>query len=172
MVSEVSSKQMTRFDKIVTRISRYLTVAGAVILSAMMVIKIIDIVGRYVFAHPLKGADELTGILLIAVATWGMGYCQIIKRNVRIDMIFARVNPTAQTALNIITNLVFIKIGTLITWQMWGRMIEYLNDPHGVTEILGLPFWPFMLLAVIGFGWATFIFIIEIIEMIKDKIKR
>jgi TRAP-type transport system small permease protein len=172
MVSEVRSKPTTRFDRIVTQVSKYLAMAGAIVLSGMMVIKIIDIVGRYVFAHPLPGADELTGILLIAVATWGMGYCQVIKRNVRIDMIYARVNPNKQSVLNIITNLVFIFIGTLITWEMFKRMIEYLNDPYGVTEILGLPFWPFMLLAVIGFGWATFVFITEIIDLIKDRIKR
>jgi TRAP-type C4-dicarboxylate transport system permease small subunit len=171
MISEVRSKTTTRFDKIVLQISKIITVISVIVLVAMTVIILMDVIGRYFFDHPLPGANELTGILLIPVATWGIGYCQLLKRNIRIDMIYARFNPKNQSVLNIISYLAFLFASVIITWQMYVRMIEYLND-HGITEILGLPFWPFMLMAVIGFGWGSFVYFVEICNSIKVIARR
>jgi TRAP-type C4-dicarboxylate transport system permease small subunit len=175
MVSEISHKTTTRFDRFNDRvllISKILTVISVIVLLGMTIIIVVDVIGRYFFAYPLPGANELAGILLIMVATWGMAYCQLLKRNIRIDIICSRFNPKGQSVMDIISYLVFIFAFSIISWRMLIKMFAYLNDPSEVTEILGLPFWPFMLVAAIGFGWSTFVFIVELIYLVKEIIKR
>ena len=161
---------MIRFNKRVTRISQILAVIGAIILLGMMIIIVLDVGGRYLFNAPLPGANELAGILLVVVASWGIGYCQLLKKHISIDIIYTRFNPKGQSVLNIIANAAFIVVGVLICWQMFVKTYEYINKPQ-LTEILGIPLWPFMLILAIGFGWASLVYFIELIKLVKGVIK-
>lgn len=136
---------------------------SAVSLGVMMAITVIDVGGRYLFNAPLEGAFELTGLLLLIAGTWGMGYCQLRKGNIRITVLKDLFSSRGQSLLDIVAYIVCIAAAGMITWQGSLRMYGYIfRELGGVTETLSLPFWPFMLMMAIGFGWACFIFLTDL----------
>jgi len=146
---------------------------GAVVLGVMVAITIIDVGGRYFFFRPMEGAFELTGILLVIVGTWGMGYCQLLRMNIRINILADRFPIRGQSILWIVAYIISAGISALVVWQGALMVNRYMfMERGGVTEVLSIPFWPFMLLMVIGFGWVCFIFLIDIIKAVTEVFKR
>ena len=156
---------LTRFNLVVLWISRVMAAVAAVTLGVMMMVTVIDVCGRYFFLSPLTGAFELVGILLVVAGSFGMGYCQLNRGNIRINVIFDKLPLKVRLVLDIVAYIICITTVVMICWQGSLRMYDYVfKELGGVTETLALPFWPFMLAMAIGFGWAGVIFIIDFIK--------
>jgi TRAP-type C4-dicarboxylate transport system permease small subunit len=170
---EPEQKPVPRLDVITGSITKVMAVVSSFALAAMMAITVIDVVGRYFFLHPLKGAFEMAGILLVIAASWGMGYCQFLKGHIRIDMLFIHFPPRMQAVFNAIAYLIGIVGVSIITWQTLLRMYEYMyRELGGTTETLGMPFWPFMLMMAIGFGWFCVLLLIDLYRSLVKVFER
>ncbi len=166
-------EQVSRFDTVIMWISRVMAVVSAVALAAMMMIVVINVVGRYVFLRPLEGDFELVGLLLVIAGSWGMGYCQLLKGNIRINIIIDLFRPRGQAILNFIAYLICLATAGMICWQTLLRVQEYMNKELGyVTETLSLLFWPFMLMMAIGLGWLCVVFLIDISKTLKEVFRQ
>ena len=158
---------------IIGSITKMMAVVSSFALAAMMAITVIDVVGRYFFLSPLKGAFEMAGILLVIAASWGMGYCQFLKGHIRIDILFIHLSPRIQAVFNTIAYLIGIAAVGIITWQTLLRMYDYMyRELGGTTETLGMPFWPFLLMMAIGFGWFCVILLIDLYRSLLKVFKR
>src|SRR4030042_6392163 len=81
---------------IVRRISRVLVAISSVALAVMMFISIGDVGGRF-FNRPIQGTFEIVSVLLLVSSAPGLGWCQYLKGNVRIDILVNRLSPKGQT---------------------------------------------------------------------------
>ena len=64
-------------------INRYLTMPtkvtlllGAILIMATVLLMSTDVIGRYLFKHPIQGSDELTGFLFLCTAAFAFAYTQ------------------------------------------------------------------------------------------------
>ena len=161
-----------RFGNFVLVVSRYAAFIAAVCLFVMMILTVADVCGRYFFLSPIEGTFELVGILLVIAGSLGMGYAQINNQNIRITVIADRFKPRAQTGLFILAYLIACTTSFLIMWRGWIRGWEYIfRDLGSTTVTLGLPFWPFMLMLSIGFGWVLLIFIGDLVKSCVEVFK-
>lgn len=165
--------QVSRFDTVIMWISRIMAVVSAAVLAVMMIIIVIDVCGRYFFLAPLEGTFELVGILMVIAGSWGMGYCQLLKGNIRINVLFDFFPPIVQSFIYVIAYIIGIAVAGMICWRTSLRMHEYFYKQLGATtETLSLPFWPFMLMLAIGFGWVYIIFIVDLYKTFIKVFKR
>ena len=166
-------EQVSRFDTVIMWISRIMAVVAAAVLAVMMMIIVMDVCGRYFFLAPLEGTFELVGILLVIAGSWGMGYCQLLKGNIRINVLFDLFPSRVQSFIYVIAYLIGIATTGMICWRTSLRMHEYFYKQLGATtETLSLPFWPFMLMLAIGFGWVYIIFVIDLYKTFHEAFKR
>ncbi len=173
LVLQSEQKSVSRFDAVIGGISKAMAVVSAITLAVMMMITVVDVVGRSFFLHPLKGAFELVGILLVIAASWGMGYCQFLKGHIRIDVLFNGFSARVQAILNVVAYIFGIFAVGMITWQTLLRMHDYIyRELGGVTESLGMPFWPFMLMMAMGFGWFCVLLLIDLYRSLVKVFKR
>jgi TRAP-type C4-dicarboxylate transport system permease small subunit len=147
-------------ERVLATISNILAIVASFALFVMMALIVVDVVGRYFFNSPLSGAIELVGLLLIVAATFGLGYCQMRRAHIRITIIFERFSRTGKYILEMLAYICGIGASFLVCWQTYLRSVTYLKMSQGnITEILGIPLFPFLLMLALGFGWMCVIFI-------------
>jgi TRAP-type C4-dicarboxylate transport system permease small subunit len=167
------AQSKSRFDRILLQISRTMSAVGAVVFLAMMLITVTDVVGRSAFLHPLEGASEMVGLLLVIGATWGMGYCQLNKMHIRINIFTEKMSPRNQNIFLILTYLVSSLAAGGVAWQGFIKTAHYITATRGqITNVLEIPFWPFWLFMTIGFTWVCFIFLIELVRSVEGVFKK
>ena len=160
------------FNGTISWICWVLTAMGAVVLGVMMFYSVADIIGRYFFRKPIEGTVELIGLLVVVVGVLGLGYCQLLKGNIAIDIVTSRFTRRGRAILNICSYLMSIAVCVIITWQVFLRSNDYMNKTlGGETIILGIRLWPFMFLMGVCFTWVTFIFILDLINAFREVFK-
>jgi TRAP-type C4-dicarboxylate transport system permease small subunit len=157
------------FNDVIMKICWAMTAIGAVTLGIMMFFSIVDICGRYFFNKPIEGTVEVVGLLVVIVGCLGLGYCQLLKGNISIDIVVSRFTPRGRAILNICSYIMSVAICVIVTWQVWLRSSDYMHKIiGGETITLGIRLWPFMLLMAICFAWVTFIFILDLINTFRE----
>ena len=166
-------QQKSLFRRVVARISQVMVVISCITLAAMMFWSVIDVAGRYFFKHPLQGTFEFVGLGLVVCGSLALGYTQLIKGHIRIDVISGHLSPRGQAGLYIFSYTMCLVGAALVMWQGSTRMVDYFfKTVGGKTVTLGWPIWPFMLVMVIGFFWIFFLFIIDIYDCFVEVLKR
>lgn len=159
--------------RIVTWISNVMVAIGAIAVGIMMFLSVADIAGRDIFLRPIKGTYELVGMLLVIASCLSLGHCQLVKGNIKIDVITSRLSNKWQAILDCFSFLMSIVVAALFTWRARLMMYEHMTrTPPYTTDILGLQDWPFVLIMAIGFAWVTVIFIIDLHNAVTRVWKR
>lgn len=165
--------EKTNLDAIIIWISRWMAILACITLAVMMMFVTVDVAGRDFFNQPLRGTVEIVGLLLILASTWGMGLCQIEKRHIRIPLLYDLFPQRVRLWLDIFAYAVCLVTSGIVTWQVLVLAIKYSRMPHGnASEILGLPFVPFLLALAWGFGWMCVILLIDIHKTLQKAIKK
>ena len=75
-----------------------LAVLGGVLLMALMGMTVTDVIGRYLFNAPLRGATELTELLLAAVVFLGLPAVALADEHVTVDLVTDRMPAADRTS--------------------------------------------------------------------------
>ena len=168
-----SSQPRSRFRTIILRISQVQVIISCTMLAVMMFISTADVIGRYFFLKPITGVWEIVSYAFVVCGAFALGYTQLVKGNISINLISDRLKPRVRAGVFIFSYLMCIVASALITWQGWIRMLTYAHKTvGGETITLGITIWPFMLIFTLGFFWVTVIFAIDIYDSIVEVLKR
>ena len=160
-------------NPVVKWICNVMIAVAAVALGIMLFLSVADVIGRSFFLRPIEGTSELVGMLLVITASLGLGYCQLMKGNINIDIFTNRFSRRGQGILNIISYLMSVAVSVIITWRGLVMMYQYMTETLGSTSAtLGIILWPFMLIMSLGFAWVTVIFIIDLYNAFVEVLKR
>jgi TRAP-type C4-dicarboxylate transport system permease small subunit len=166
-------RELTGFHPVIVWTCRTMTALGAIVLAIMMFLSVADICGRFFFKKPITGTYEIVSLMVVLVGCLGLGYCQLVKGNIMIDIIIKRFSPRGQAVMNIISYLISIGVCAIVAWQVSLRMWHYLHNQLGGRTIqLGIIYWPFLLIMALCFAWVTVIFCIDFYHTIKEVFKR
>lgn len=129
-------------------------VLAALMLLALVLVTVVDVVGRYLFRAPIGGADELT-VYFLAIGiyavlpriTWREEHVAVDL----IDMIYPRRWIAARQML---MNLVAAAFMAVATWRLWILAVRLREDAE-VTMFLGLPKGPLTLFITLMCAIAT-----------------
>ena len=141
-------------NRILVPSSKVLVFIGGLLLSVMMFLTIVDVIMRYFFDLPIKGAFDLTEYMMVIVFSFGLPYCTINKSHISVDLIFGRFSPNAQTIISICTIPIGLGIFSLIAWQ-YVELTQIQIGSNLVSSVLKIPRYPFV--AVMFAGYALFV---------------
>ena len=162
----------SRFDSILMWISKILAAVAALALGVMMMVSVVDVTGRYFFLSPLNGAFEIVSMTLVVSATLGVGYCELLKGQIRIAVLIDLFKGKVKILFDIFAYLLSVVAVGLVSWQAIVRTGEYFGAIRGVSDTIGIPYWPFMFLMFIGFAWITIILLIELVKSIMEVVRK
>jgi TRAP-type C4-dicarboxylate transport system permease small subunit len=124
---------------------------SAVILFLMALYTTADVIGRYVFMHPLSGTIEIQELMMVLVVFLAIGYCTLEGRQSYASVVISHLSMHTRAILGCVTWFLSAAIFSLIFWRTviwgWGEAIS----PSGrATGLLAISEGPFMLVAGIG----------------------
>ena len=128
------------------RVEALLGVAASTILLAMMVLTTVDVVARYLFNRPLRGAFEVTELLLLVLIFAGLPLVSFTNEHAVMDFIDRVLRRRALRGLQGLVELVSALLMFILAWLTWlkaDRIWAY-RDATDVLRILYGPFVHFM----------------------------
>jgi TRAP-type C4-dicarboxylate transport system permease small subunit len=133
------------------RADAILGIAASALLLCLMLVTFVDVVARYLFNRPIRGAFELTELTLLVLIFAGLPLVSHADEHVTMDFI-DRMLP--QRAVPILIRLIHALVAAVfffLTWQVLikaGRIAGYGDT----TDVLRIPVGPFVyfMAAMIG----------------------
>jgi TRAP-type C4-dicarboxylate transport system permease small subunit len=124
-------------------LDRVLGAAAAVLLFGLMALTTADVIGRYVFNWPLRGAFEITELLLLTLIFAGLPLASRADEHVTLDFIDMTLGAKGRLVLRRLIDLICGVIILALAWRVWikaGKIAAYADT----TEVLRLPVGPFV----------------------------
>lgn len=125
---------------------------GIVLLGAVALI-MTEVLGRQFPAMRIGGADELSGYVMAAIATWGFSYALVERAHVRIDLIHARLPVAGRAVLDIIALASVLLVAVLVAWYAYDVLSKSLARGSRSNTPLGLPLWMPQIIWFGGWAW-------------------
>lgn len=136
-------------QKWVRRVEYALLIVGVLMLLLMTFVGASDVIGRYFFGRPIKGALEISQLMMAGVALLTWGYTQAVKGHISVEILLKRYPTSFQRAINTLILLLTIFLFGLILWQSSVMAFEVLRQER-MLENLPLPMYPFRLFVPLG----------------------
>lgn len=155
---------MQVFNKINLYVNRALIFCGGVFLVGMVVLTCANIVLR-AFGMPVRGTFELMGFFGAVTAAFALGYTQIRRGHVAVDVLMNTFSPATKRFLKVINNLVGLVFFLAIAWQVADKA-TVLKAAGEVTETLGMAYYPFVYCVAIGCAMLGLVFLADLANVL------
>ena len=121
-----------------------------------------------IVAVPISGTFELMGYFGAVAAALALGYTQLRKGHIFVDIVFNVFPRKLQKALSLINSLVCFFFFALISRQLviWGTTLKTTGQ---VTETLNIIYYPFVYAVALGCAVLCLVFFIEICLVFTQK---
>ena len=136
-----------RLDHLLRRVSRVLDAIidglawiGAGSIATMVLVVVVNVVGRYLFRKPLLGAVEMVGLLTVVVVFCVLAFTESKRAHIVVDILLSRLHGRTKTML--VSVMCFLGgVFFIITgWQGWDLMWSNLFPIIRATGVLSIPF--------------------------------
>lgn len=132
------------------RASKVSAIAGGMIFVAIVVMSIISIVGRKLFAAPVPGDVEMLQMAAAFASASFFAYCHLNGGDVKVDFFTAKASPATVHRLDAFGSLLVGLFGAVITWRAAVGALA-IKEAGETSMILGWPIWVAQVLMVPGF---------------------
>ena len=146
-------------------LSKALGYMAIILLIALTLLTSIDVVARYWFNSPIKGAFELTQLLLAALIFIAFPLTTAMREHIEVDLIANLMGGFLDRIFTFLAGLISAAVLFAISWNLFHHASKLISD-GAVTDSLLLPLGPIgylgalssllsgILAAVIAFnGW-------------------
>ncbi len=131
-------------------VSKAAAIAGGLVFVALVVMSIVSIVGRKLFAAPVPGDVELLQVCSAFAAASFFAYCHLVGGDVKVDFFTQRMKASRVHLLDAVGSLLVGLFGLLIAWRSFAGVLS-VKESGETTMILGWPLWIGQLPMVPGF---------------------
>jgi TRAP-type C4-dicarboxylate transport system permease small subunit len=147
----------------------FAAVSGAAIVG-LTALAAANMISRAVF-RPVPGSYELIGFLGAVAVACGLGYTQIAKGHVIVNIITDMFSPAVNRVLDAANHAVGAAFWGLVAWQTlkWGTEIGRSGE---LSQTLQIPYFPIVYLAAAGIAVFSLTLIFDFILIFAPKGER
>ena len=145
------------------RVEGLLGVAASAILMAMMLLTFIDVVARYVFRRPVRGAFEVTELMLLVLIFAGLPLVSFTDEHAVMDFVDRVLGGRVLRGLQRLVQAVNAAFMFLLAWLTWlkaDRIWAYRDS----TDVLRIVYGPFVYFMAGTLGLAGVIHLYKIVQ--------
>ena len=128
-----------------------LGVAASAILFLMMLLTFVDVVARYVFNRPVRGAFEVTELMLVVLIFAGLPLVSYADEHVTMDFIDRLLGAGARARLQRGVHVVTTAIMALLAWLVWLKA-DRIWGYRDATDVLRIVYGPFVYFMAVMIG--------------------
>jgi len=155
---------MVALEKISNALNQILLWIAGLFLIAMIAITGANIVSR-LFGLPIRGTFELMGYFGAVVTAFALGYTQIKRGHIAVDIVVLRFSEKTQRILHTVNHLICMAFFVIVAWQV-SKYATTLWETGEVTETLQIVYYPFTYAVALGCLILAFTFFVDILKSI------
>jgi TRAP-type transport system small permease protein len=125
------------------RADAVLGIAASAILFALMALTFVDVVARYLFNRPMRGAFEVTELLLLVLIFAGLPLVSHADEHVTMDFIDRWLAPSGRALLRQVIDFIVAALMFFMAWQVWIRAAR-VSSYGDATDVLRIVYGPFV----------------------------
>ena len=157
--------------RVLEKISRILNrtfmwIAGA-FMAAMILITCANIFLRIVWV-PIKGTFELMGFFGAVATAFVLGYTQLKKAHISVDILVNRFPQKVRTVFNGINYFVCMIFFAVLGWQI-SRLATTIWETGEVTETLRIVYYPFTYGVALGCFLLALVLLVDFLKLFITK---
>jgi TRAP-type C4-dicarboxylate transport system permease small subunit len=160
----------SRIESGVISTNKIMAYAAGTALTAMMLLTVADVCGRYIFSKPIRGTYELVGFLLVGAGSLGLGYCQVRKAHIRVDFLLQRFPEKVRAILTALANFLGFAAFSLLCWRCVLYAQYYISATGNHTDTLNIPLFPFVVVLAVGTGMLALVILFDLVRSLT-KVK-
>ncbi|HLR72449.1 MAG TPA: TRAP transporter small permease [Pseudogracilibacillus sp.] len=146
---ESKKLSLDMFFRFVDYVNERIAWVSAVALVSMMLLIVFNVLKRTI-SVPLLGVTEIVSWLSALTAILSLGYAQIYKSHVFIDLLVERFSFIIRRVTHTVMNIASIVFFAIASWQINFYAISLMKS-NTVSETLLIPFYPLIFISSIGF---------------------
>ena len=155
---------MEILEKISRILNRMFMLVAGVFMAAMILITCANIFLRIVWV-PIKGTFELMGFFGAVATAFVLGYTQMKKAHISVDILVDQFSQKTRNVLNTINYLVCMVFFAVVGWQIFLLAINLRNTGE-VTETLRIVYYPFTYGVAFGCILLALVLLVDFLKLI------
>jgi TRAP-type C4-dicarboxylate transport system permease small subunit len=159
--------KMNLLEKFNRRVNQAGIIIAGVFLAAMITITCGNILTRLVWV-PIRGTFELMGFFGALVTAFALGYTQLNKAHISVDILVNRFPVKLQRVLNGVNSIVCSIFFMFAGWQI-ARWAHTLKATGEVTETLRIVYYPFTYGVAVGCFLLALVLLVELIQQVAGR---
>jgi TRAP-type C4-dicarboxylate transport system permease small subunit len=140
---------MKRLTAQFERLTRWLHYLSGALLVGLMMLTVVNILGRWLFNTPVPGTVELTEIGMVGIVFMGLAYAQVREDHIKVDLLYEQLGARGRRVLGLFAALVSFATVAVLTWRLWAYASR-LQASGRTTSALQIPLSWVAWAAVIG----------------------
>ena len=159
---------MNTLERVNVFLNRILMILGSVAVLALMSLATVNVILRFFFSAPYRGAYEVVGFLGAIVIAFALGFTQKKKNHIVVDILTERFPKRVNRVLDGINYFVTTIFFGIVSWQVfvWGMKISRSGE---VSETIKIIFHPFIYCVVFGFAVFSLTLMIDFLKNLQAK---
>ncbi|HEX7386220.1 MAG TPA: TRAP transporter small permease [Castellaniella sp.] len=136
----LNPEQFGPAGRLLMGVSKFYAAVGGLAFVALVIMSLISIVGRKLFAAPVPGDMEILMMVAATASATFFAYCHLDGGDVKIDFFTAHAGPRVVHGLDALGSLLVGLFGLLVAWRSWVGAMS-LMDSGETSTVLGWPVW-------------------------------
>jgi TRAP-type transport system small permease protein len=153
------------------RVEALLGVAASLILLAMMLLTFVDVVARYVVNRPVRGAFEVTELMLLVLIFAGLPLVSFTDEHALMDFVDRLLGPRAQQGLEGAVQVLCGGLMLLLAWIVWTKA-DRIWAYRDATDVLRILYGPFVYFMAVTIALAGVIHLYKAAELTRPGARR
>lgn len=156
-IGQVLEKGIAKFELLLN----YLAVA---MLGVMVFVGTADVIARYFFNSPIKGALEISSLLMAGAIFLIIGYVQSQKSNITLELFINKYPMRARLVVDLFVLIMTFLLFALIAWQSFSLAWKDIANERLIENIY-LPVYPFEFLLTFGAAMVCLESLIQLVRL-------
>ena len=132
-----------------------MSAVGTVWIGLLMVVIVLDVIGRNFFNAPITGVAEIAGRSVVAIVFLQLSAAVMQGRLTRADFLIRRIgraSPGTARLLDVMFALIGALVFALILWASWPNTVKAFETSEffGVQGVFTIPTLPFRGITIAG----------------------
>jgi TRAP-type C4-dicarboxylate transport system permease small subunit len=158
---------MMIIKKIAGLISELAAKIGMLSIGVLLFMTVGDVLGRFLFNHPIPGTFEVTKILFALSVFFSMPVSQYNGENLGITLLYDRFPLRIKGVLDFIGSTVSIATFSVAFFQTL-KYASRMQRSNTVTSVLRMPMYPWIYLASVGLVMLVLVLVWDLAQSIKE----
>jgi len=132
------------------RVALVVLLVGGLGMLLSMFLGVADVVGTQVFHSPVPGAYEITESTMTLIVFGALAYAQIRRSHIRVELLYTRMGPRAQAALDVLADVAGLVFFGLLLWQAANEAQYSYEINERTVGLVRFPLYPARIVLAAG----------------------